>query len=165
MKANTLFVLATSAVMPFNVIAKDIHSGVHASVSDQVIAQQRHNLAKNTEGKGFGPQSPRDIESTSGNNNIAFNAAPVYSQMNLCNIHFHKNAEHKGGEFTKYAGNGDGHGYLSGYQYSGQLTKAELSPLDHEVCPSKHGSLYPGNPLRIFNRSDKSRTHFGFLSQ
>lgn len=24
--------------------------------------------------------------------------------MNLCNIHFHKNAEHKGGEFTVYAG-------------------------------------------------------------
>ena len=50
--------------------------------------------------------------------------------MSLCNIHFHKNAEHKGGEFTAFAGNGDGHGYLSGYQYSGQLTEAELSPLD-----------------------------------
>lgn len=69
--------------------------------------------------------------------------------MNLCNIHFHKNTEHKGGEFTKYAGNGDGHGYLSGYQYSGQLTKAELSPLGQEVCPSEHGSLYPGDTIEV----------------
>jgi len=39
--------------------------------------------------------------------------------MNLCDIHFHKNAEHKGGEFTTYAGHGDGHGYLSGFKYNG----------------------------------------------
>jgi hypothetical protein len=149
MKARTLIVLATATVMPFNVIAKDTHSSGHAPVSDQVIAQQRHNLAKNTEGKGFGPQSPRDIDSTTGSNSIAFNAAPPYSEMNLCNIHFHKNAEHKGGEFTKYAGNGDGHGYLSGYQYSGHLTKAELASVDHEICPSKHGSLYPGDTIEV----------------
>jgi hypothetical protein len=149
MKATTLFVLATAAAMPFNVIAKDTHSYSHDSVSDEVIAQQRHHLATSTEGKGFGPQAPRDIDSASGNNNISFNTAPPYSQMNLCNIHFHKNAEHKGGEFTKYAGNGDGHGYLSGYQYSGSLTTDELAPVDHEICPSKHGSLYPGDTIEV----------------
>jgi hypothetical protein len=69
--------------------------------------------------------------------------------MNLCNIHFHKNAEHKGGEFTKYAGNGDGHGYLSGYKYSGNLTKAELAAIDHEICTSEHGSLYPGDTIEV----------------
>jgi hypothetical protein len=37
--------------------------------------------------------------------------------MNLCNIHFHKNAEHKGGEFTQYAGNGDGDGFDNILQY------------------------------------------------
>jgi hypothetical protein len=149
MKTSTFFILATVTVVPFNVIAKDTHSGDHAPVSDQVIAQQRHNLAKNTEGKGFGPQSPRDIDSAKGSNNITFSASPAYTQMNLCNIHFHKNAEHKGGEFTKYAGNGDGHGYLSGYQYSGQLTEAELASVDHEICPGKHGSLYPGDTVEV----------------
>ncbi len=69
--------------------------------------------------------------------------------MNLCNIHFHKNAEHKGGEFTTYAGNGDGHGYQSGYRYSGHLSEAELAPVDHEICPSKHGSLYPGDTIEV----------------
>ncbi len=147
MKTKTFFILATATLFPFGAIAEDRHSSGHSPVSDKVIAQQRHNLAKATEGKGFGPQSPRDIDSISGNNNIAFNAAPAYSQMNLCNIHFHKNAEHKGGEFTRYAGNGDGHGYLNGYQYSGELTKAELSPVDHNICPGKHGSLFPGDTI------------------
>lgn len=149
MKSNALLLLAAATSIPFNVTAKDTHSGAHGQVSDQVIAHQRHSLAKNTENKGFGPQSPRDIDSVAGNNNIKFNPAPAYEQMNLCNIHFHKNAEHAGGEFTKYAGNGDGHGYLSGYQYSGHLSDTELATIDHEVCPSKHGSLYPGDTIEV----------------
>lgn len=161
MKAKMLFVLAIAATMPFNAIAKDTHSSSHGKVSNEVIAQQRHSLAKNTDGKGFGPQSPRDIDSTNGSNNIVFSAAPVYSQMNLCNIHFHKNAEHKGGEFTRYAGNGDGHGYLSGYQYTGQLTKAELSPPDHEICPGKHGSLYPGDTIEVHYVHSSARINPG----
>jgi hypothetical protein len=121
----------------------------HDQVSDQVIAEQRHLLAEHTEGKGFGPQAPRDIDSIMGNNNREFNPAPAYTSMNLCNIHFHKNAEHKGGEFTQYAGNGDGHGYHSGYMYSGHLAEAELAPLDKEVCPSDHGSLSPGDTIEV----------------
>lgn len=149
MKAKTLFVLATMAAMPISAVAKDSHSKSSAPVKDEIIAQQRLNLANNTKGKGFGPQAPRDIDSAKGTNAITFNAAPSYSQMNLCNIHFHKNAEHKGGEFTKFAGNGDGHGYLSGYEYSGKLSKAELSHIEAEICPSKHGSLYPGDTIEV----------------
>lgn len=44
--------------------------------------------------------------------------------MTLCNIHLHESAEHKGGEFTTYAG--DGHG--SGFSYDGTLTPEELPP-------------------------------------
>jgi len=72
-------------------------------VSDKIITQQRLNLADNTEGKGFGPQSPRNIDSATGNNNRVFSTAPAYQEMNLCNIHFHKNAEHSGGKSAKYA--------------------------------------------------------------
>lgn len=149
MKTNALLLLATAAAIPFNVTAEDTHAGRHEQVPDQVIAEQRVNLAKNTEGKGFGPQSPRDIDSDSGSNGIVFNAAPDYAKMNLCNIHFHKNAEHKGGEFTEYAGNGDGQGYFSGYQYSGLLTQSELAAVEHEICPSKHGGLYPGDTIEV----------------
>ncbi|MGL4828022.1 MAG: delta-class carbonic anhydrase [Vibrio sp.] len=105
-------------------------------VSDEVIAKQRANLAENTKEKGFGPQSPRDIDNLDGHNDRSFGIAPNFEQMNLCNIHFHKNAEHKGGEFTQFAGNGDGKGYNTGYQYSGQLTKEELQPFKHKELQS-----------------------------
>jgi len=149
MKLNSLFVVAITMAIPLNTIAKDTQSGGHDAVSDKVITQQRNNLSKNTEGKGFGPQSPRDIDATKGKNTISFGTAPEYSQMNLCNIHFHKNAEHKGGEFTRYAGNGDGHGYMSGYQYNGTLTEKELSPVGKDICPSEHGGLNPGDTIEV----------------
>nr|WP_229711199.1 delta-class carbonic anhydrase [Agarivorans gilvus] len=135
--------------MALNTSANTEHSATHHAVADKVISQQRQKLAENTANKGFGPQAPRDIDSALGSNTIAFNEAPTYKQMNLCNIHFHKNAEHKGGEFTQYAGNGDGHGYQSGYQYNGHLTEAELAPVAHEICPSAHGSLYPGDTIEL----------------
>jgi len=123
--------------------------GSHGPVADKVIAKQRKALAKNTKGKGFGPQSPRDIDAKAGSNARIFSAAPAHTAMNLCNIHFHKNAEHKGGEFTTYAGNGDGHGYLSGYKYNGTLTAAELAPAKHEICPSAHGALSSGDTIEV----------------
>ncbi len=118
-------------------------------VKASVIAEQRMHLAANTEDKGFGPQSPRDIDHISGNNPIRFATAPAYQDMNLCNIHFHKNAEHKGGEFTRYAGNGDGHGYLTGYRYSGELSDTETAMTAEEVCSGPHGALYPGDTIEL----------------
>jgi hypothetical protein len=106
-------------------------------------------LAENTKGKGFGPQSPRDIDATAGNNSRVFTAAPAPTEMNLCNIHFHKNAEHKGGDFTQYAGNGDGHGFHSGYKYSGKLSASELKPVGHDICPSMHGGLAAGDTIEV----------------
>lgn len=76
------------------------HGDRRSAVSDHVIKKQRNMLAKNTNGKGFGPHSPRDIDSSAGSNKRAFNSSPAYEAINLCNIHFHKNTEHKGGEST-----------------------------------------------------------------
>lgn len=118
-------------------------------VADEVINKQNAELANSTKGKGFGPQAPRDLTSKTGTNTRIFETAPHYTQMNLCNIHFHKNAEHRGGEFTTYAGNGDGKGYLSGFKYDGKLTKAESKPLAAEVCPSDHGGLQVGDTIEI----------------
>lgn len=138
------------AIISTMLILTDFANAAHKTVAtDNKIKDQRAMLAKNTKDKGFGPQSPRDIDSTMGQNNIAFNMAPEYSNMNLCNIHFHKNAEHKGGEFTKYAGNGDGHGYQSGYKYSGNLTASELMPSKTNVCSSAHGSLQSGDTIEV----------------
>lgn len=125
------------------------HAAAQDAVSNSVIAQQRTALAQNTQGKGFGPQSPRDIDKLAGNNTRYFGTAPEYSQMNLCNIHFHKNAEHKGGEFSTYAGNGDGKGYNTGYMYNGKLSESELEPFKGSVGAKGHGGMKPGDTIEL----------------
>lgn len=149
MKLKNLIPIISIVPLAGVAYADSSQSAVHKTVSDRVIAEQRYALEKNTKGKGFGPQSPRDIDSATGTNKRLFEAAPAYTQMNLCNIHFHKNAEHSGGEFTKYAGNGDGHGYNSGYKYSGNLTSAEMASTVSSICPSKHGSLASGDTIEL----------------
>ncbi len=125
------------------------HTG-HGPVADNVIAAQRKALARNTTGKGFGPQSPRDIDSVTGTNKHLFSAAPAYTKMSLCNIHFHKNAEHKAKDFSIYAGNGNGHGYQSGYRYDiASLNKTELAPTMHKICDSAHSTLKPGDTIEV----------------
>ena len=143
-----VFVLSLlSCVAAGLVHARD--AGHHEHADEAVIAAQNAALEKNTAGKGFGPQSPRDLASKKGSNKRVFSNAPAFQQMNLCNIHFHKNAEHKGGEFTTFAGYGDGHGFQSGYKYSGTLAAAEAKPLDAEVCQSEHGGLQVGDTVEL----------------
>jgi len=149
MKEKAVTILAIAMLLPLNANAKGSSHNAQAAVSDSVISEQRAKLASNTKGKGFGPQSPRDIDAVTGNNQRLFNPAPASTEMNLCNIHFHKNAEHKGGEFTEYAGNGDGHGFHSGYKFSGKLNASELKPVGHDICPSKHGALSAGDTIEV----------------
>ncbi|WP_088329629.1 delta-class carbonic anhydrase [Lacimicrobium sp. SS2-24] len=124
-------------------------SAVAKGVSDDVISTQRANLEANTDGKGFGPQSPRDIDKAYGTNLRVFGTAPNRSQMNLCNIHFHKNAEHKGGEFTTYAGNGDGKGKNTGYVYDGELSDAQRKAVSGGVCAAKGDPLQSGDTIEV----------------
>lgn len=142
------YLLATAASLLLLTGTAFADSAGHA-VSDETISNQRAMLAKATDSAGFGPQSPRDIDSAAGNNGRVFEAAPHHTEMNLCNIHFHENAEHKGGEFTKHAGNGDGHGYGTGYAYSGELTAAELAPVDMVIGKTDHGDLAPGDTIEV----------------
>lgn len=58
-----------------------------------------------------GPQAPRDLEALGGHNPVKFDLAGPPSAMNLCNIHFHKNAEHKGPGFRRSAGSGEHGGF------------------------------------------------------
>jgi len=136
---TSIFALAT---------AVNATSDGHAA-SDETIAEQRHNLAASTDGAGFGPQSPRDIDVAAGDNHRAFEAAPAATDMNLCNIHFHENAEHKGGEFTTYAGNGDGKGYGTGFKYNNTLSAAELADTGVDIGKTSHGSLVPGDTIEV----------------
>lgn len=129
--------------------SSDANAGHAAAVGDEVIKAQNAALMSATEGKGFGPQSPRDIRAKTGRNARSFASAPAYRAMNLCNIHFHANAEHRGGEFTKFAGNGDGQGFRTGFAYSGKLSAAEAKRLEGDVCTGQHGGLNAGDTIEV----------------
>jgi len=144
LKSNTFLAGLACVSMSTCVAFADGHS-----VSDEVVAEQRANLASSTAGKGYGPQSPRDLETMAGANPRVFETAPAYTEMNLCNIHFHENAEHRGGEFTTYAGNGDGKGAGTGFVYNGELTEAELAPVGRTIGSGSYGDLEPGDTIEL----------------
>jgi len=94
--------------------------------------------------QGFGPQAPRDISSAEGANAVTFSLAPPASAMNLCNIHTHTNAEHKGPGFQDFAGDGV-HG---GFRCSGNTA---LTPKELEVPAGAEafGDAVPGDTLEV----------------
>jgi len=119
------------------------------NISDAVVAGERSASTKLAIDGGFGPQSPRDISNYVGTNKIVFGAAPRRSEMNLCNIHMHEAAEHRGGDFTSYVGNGDGNGRGTGYKYTGYLRPSELRPLTEKVGLTDSVELLPGRTIEI----------------
>jgi hypothetical protein len=95
---------------------------------------------------GFGPQTPRDIDNSAGENTRIFSLAPSYTELNLCNLHFHVNAEHKAKDFSIYAGDGD-HGHGGGYQCldSKSLRTAELKAPKENHCKG----VKPGDTVEV----------------
>lgn len=92
--------------------------------------------------EGFGPQTPRDISNPAGTNMRAFAMAPKASQLNLCNIHTHTNAEHKGPGFSVFVNDSDYGGYAC--NETADLTEAELAP-----APGPYGKVKPGDTIEV----------------
>ena len=93
--------------------------------------------------QGFGPQTPRDIDNLAGENKVVFSKAPVKEQLNLCNIHFHKNTEHKAKDFSLFAGDGKYGGYQCNVTES--LSAAELKAPKGPICKG----LKPGDTIEV----------------
>lgn len=125
-----------------------LSSAAFADTHGHDVARAEHG-AEGHACTGFGPQTPRDIDSKHGENKIVFALAADYKQMNLCNIHFHVNAEHKAKDYSTHA-EGE-HGADGGYQcnISKSLSKADLAPTAEPVCPSEHGALKPGDTIEV----------------
>lgn len=94
--------------------------------------------------QGYGPQTPRDISSPAGANKRLFATAPAASRMNLCNIHTHTNAEHRGPGFSIFAGGGDNGGWQC--NNSDSLTEAELAEPEGETA---FGGVKPGDSIEV----------------
>lgn len=117
------------------------------SASNAAKAGSSHEVAKaSTACAGFGPQTPRDIDQPKGENPQIFSLAAKAKKMNLCNIHFHNNAEHKARDFSIYAGEGE-HGHGGGYQckISKSLTSKELKQPAKKICKG----LKPGDTIEV----------------
>lgn len=129
------FVLALSLLSIGSHAADKAHGDEHAQAAPAGPACE-----------GFGPQTPRDIDSKAGENSQTFSFAPDYREMNLCNIHFHNNAEHKAKAFAIFAGEGE-HGHGGGYQcgISKKLSQAELAPTAKAICKG----LKPGDTIEV----------------
>ncbi len=95
--------------------------------------------------QGFGPQTPRDISEKAGANQQSFPLAPPPTEMNLCNIHTHTNAEHKGPGFSIFTGDGEHGGYRC--NEARYLNAAELEDPTHG-----HGAFHgiePGDTIEV----------------
>lgn len=88
-----------------------------------------------------GPQTPRDISNGYGLNGVSFPLAPPSAEMNLCNIHTHTQAEHKGPGFNIAVSNGD-----AGFACNDtrDLTKAELTP-----APGAYKGVNSGDTIEV----------------
>ena len=87
-----------------------------------VFASDAHQApAEENQCIGAGPQSPRDIDVSAGSNSVIFNEAPSISDMNLCNVHFHRNAEHKAAAYSTFVKDGDNSGWACQEPAPGRL--------------------------------------------
>lgn len=93
----------------------------------------------------MGPQTPRDISSVLGTNPVTFPKAPAATEMNLCNIHTHTNAEHKGPGFSVFVGEDVNGGYAC--NGTAELTDAELSNPQGDKAAYK--GVKPGQTIEV----------------
>ena len=93
--------------------------------------------------KKYGPQSPRDVTKRAGSNPIKFGFAPRHQEMNLCNIHFHRNAEHRANGFKMRGGKSK----YSGWRCNDteKLSKAHKKPFKKNHCKN----VKPGDTIEV----------------
>ena len=90
----------------------------------------------------MGPQTPRDISSAFGLNTESFPMAPPANQLNLCNIHTHTNAEHKGPGFSVFVSDADDGGYAC--NGTADLSAADLAPAE-----GAYKGVRPGDTIEV----------------
>ncbi|WP_235851702.1 delta-class carbonic anhydrase [Litorivita pollutaquae] len=104
--------------------------------------------------QGYGPQTPRDISQHAGASRRVFALAPPARDMNLCNIHMHSNAEHRGPGFSVPAAADTDGGFLCNNSHT--LTRAERAPVKKR--PGRNRGMMGVNP------GDTIEVHWVFSS-
>jgi len=138
--------LALSACAPSEPTSSDDSASGDETSSDDTMAKTQTDQASD-EGLclAAGPQTPRDISNPLGLNTVVFPSAPAPAQMNLCNIHTHTNAEHKGPGFSVFVGDSDDGGYAC--NDTSALTEAELA--DPAGGDGAFKGVKPGDTIEV----------------
>ena len=138
---------ATEAAETVEETAEDVTEAAAdaAEAAAETAAQTGADMAEAPICEGFGPQTPRDITSVDGTNPVDFALAPSPSEMNLCNIHTHTNAEHKGPDFSVFVGDGTYGGYAC--NDADELTEEELT--DPTGGEGAFGRVAPGDTIEV----------------
>lgn len=130
--SRPLFLLLLTCALLAAPAAADQHGHDHDDPHHDGLAHD-HDVAAGCQ--GFGPQTPRDIDSKAGTNPRDFSMAPSSKALNLCNIHYHVNAEHRAAAFSIPAGDGvDGIGGGFRCGISESLSAAERAAYDGNQC-------------------------------
>ncbi|XBQ17097.1 MAG: delta-class carbonic anhydrase [Oceanicaulis sp.] len=125
--------------------AEEVMSEDAAPASGEANTPEEAMMASAPICEGFGPQTPRDIANREGTNPVEFPLAPAPSELNLCNIHTHTNAEHKAPGFSVFVGDSDDGGYACNETES--LTEAELT--DPANGEGAFGGVAPGDTIEV----------------
>ena len=147
MMRNTLLTLSVSALILAACSGKQDDSASKAEAQPAAKAAVATIPAVKTTDlcTGMGPQTPRDISSLTGKNLMDFAMAPESTEMNLCNIHTHTNAEHKGPGFSVFVNDTDNGGYAC--NDAKDLTAAELKdPMDGKGA---YKGVKPGDTIEV----------------
>ncbi|GJL95259.1 MAG: hypothetical protein DHS20C05_16640 [Hyphococcus sp.] len=131
-----------------NETASDAKKTASKEAAGETPATETSTVAiSNTEKEGdlclaSGPQTPRDISNKAGLNPNMFALAPASTEMNLCNIHTHTNAEHKGPGFSVFVNDSDNGGYAC--NETTDLTASEMEPME-----GAYKSVKPGDTIEV----------------
>ena len=148
MYPNTRFLLLVSVAALFLSACSEAEHEAPATTA--AVEEGREEVVETvsaTEGLCLdaGPQTPRDISSSAGSNPVRFELAPAASELNLCNIHTHTNAEHKGPGFSVFVNDTDNGGYAC--NDAATLTEAEL--LDPSNGQGAYKGVKPGDTIEV----------------
>ena len=141
---HVLLAAAAGAVLVActNTVTEDTQTNSTPPVANEAEATTESADASADLCLAAGPQTPRDIASVVGLNTVTFPKAPPASAMNLCNVHTHTNAEHKGPGFSVFVDSTDNGGYAC--NETADLTEAELAPAD-----SAYKGVVPGQTIEV----------------
>ena len=87
-----------------------------------------------------GPQAPRDIDSRAGTNTTIFRTANKTNKMNLCDIHYHWNAEHKSKAYSTFIDVEDSE--HSGWAIVEPASTDPVYRAKHDISHLLHGDVH-----------------------